>query len=137
MPAFIQILTILMGLLMIVAGITHFLRTRLYLRIVPEFFPLRTLIVQVSGLIELAAGIGLFIPAARQIAALVVWILMIAFLPLHIWDVTRARPAMGSRGKAWIRLVLQFVLIAWTWALMAYWSGMLDVTITNLFPDPL
>lgn len=79
---------------------------------------LRRLIVQVSGLVELAAGIGLYIPVLRNIAALIVFILMIGFLPLHIWDVSRVRPAMGTKARAWIRLALQFVLIGWARALM-------------------
>jgi uncharacterized membrane protein len=109
------LLTIALAILMIAAGITHFLKTRLYLRIVPQFLPLRIPIVQLSGLIELAAGIGLCIPAYRYRAATLVLLLMIVFLPLHIWDVFRERPAMGSRQLAWIRLPIQFLLIAWAW----------------------
>ena len=115
MKTLLQWLTIVMAIGMILAGATHFLRTRIYLRIVPEFFPLRILIIQLSGLIELLAGLGLLIPAFRSKAALVVLILMIGFLPLHIWDVFRERPAMGSKTNAWIRLVLQFLLIGWAW----------------------
>jgi uncharacterized membrane protein len=97
---------------MITAGGTHFIRSGMYLRIVPEFFPARILIIQVSGLVELLAGICLFIPVTRETAALTVLILMICILPLHIWDVFRERPAMGSTRNAWIRRALQFVLIA-------------------------
>jgi uncharacterized membrane protein len=112
---FRPVLTILLTLLMLAAGITHFTKTRAYLRIVPEFLPSRILIVQLSGLIELAAGIGLCIPASRYPAATLVLLLMIVFLPLHIWDVFRERPAMGSRLLAWIRLPIQLLLIAWAW----------------------
>jgi uncharacterized membrane protein len=109
------ILTILMGILLIITGSIHFLNTRSYLHIVPEFFPGRILIIQISGALELAAGIALFIPATRKMGAFVVLILMIGFLPLHIWDVFRERPAMGNKINALMRLALQFVLIAWAW----------------------
>ena len=115
MPTKLQLLTILMAILMLVTGVIHFIRTKSYLHIVPDIFPARILIIQISGVIELMAGIGLLIPATRNAAALTVLLLMIGFLPLHIWDVTRVRPAMGSTGAAWIRLALQFVLIAWAW----------------------
>ena len=115
MPTKLQSLTFLMALLMITTGIIHFVRTRSYLHIVPESFPARILIIQLSGLIELAAGIGLLIPATRYPAAWIVLLLMLGFLPLHIWDVTRVMPAMGSTQAAWLRLALQFVLIAWAW----------------------
>jgi uncharacterized membrane protein len=108
-------LVIALAMLMIAAAITHFWKTRLYLRIVPEFLPLRIPIIQLSGLLELVAGIGLCVPAYRSQAATLVFVMMIAFLPLHVWDVFRLRPAMGSKLLAWIRLPLQFVLIAWAW----------------------
>jgi uncharacterized membrane protein len=115
-----QLLTISMAILMIVAGVMHFMRSRAYLRIVPEYFPLRIFIVQLSGLVELAAGICLLFPAVRHVAALVICVLMTGFLPLHVWDVFRERPAMGNRRKAWIRLFLQFPLIAWAWYIVTF-----------------
>ena len=109
------VLTFLFGAGMILAGIMHFSKTNMYLRIVPGFFPFRVPIVLASGLLELVAGAGLFIPDFRQVAARLILIMMIGFLPLHIWDVFRDRPAMGSRKLALIRLPLQFLLIAWAW----------------------
>lgn len=107
--------TIVLGVGMSIAGLAHFLVTRKYLPIIPKFFPQRMSIVVVSGIVELFAGVGLFIPAVRKEAALVVLFLMIAFLPLHTWDLFRDRPAMGSRLVAIIRFGLQFVLIYWAW----------------------
>ena len=111
----IKFWTIVLGVGMSIAGLAHFLVTRKYLPIVPKFFPQRMAIVVISGIIELGAGVGLFIPAVRKEAALVVLLLMIAFLPLHAWDMFRDRPAMGSPMVAVIRFVLQFVLIYWAW----------------------
>jgi len=111
----IKIWTIVLGALMTLAGIAHFLLTRKYLPIVPRFLPQRTGIVILSGIVELAAGIGLFFPQVRKEAALVVLVLMVLFLPLHVWDLFRDRPAIGPHWVAAIRLVLQFVLIYWSW----------------------
>jgi uncharacterized membrane protein len=111
----IKFFTIALGVLMTAAGIAHMIITRKYLSIVPRFLPQRMAIVVISGVIELAAGIGLFIPALRKEAALVVLALMIGFLPLHAWDLFRTRPAIGPHWVAAIRFALQFVLIYWAW----------------------
>ncbi len=111
----VKVLTIALGVLMTAAGLAHFLITRKYLPIVPRFLPQRMGIVIVSGVIELAAGVGLFFPSTRKEAGLVVLILMLGFLPLHTWDLFRDRPAIGPRWAAVIRFFLQFVLIYWAW----------------------
>ncbi len=111
----IKIWTIVLGLLMTGAGLAHFIVSRSYLPIVPRFLPQRVGIVIVSGVMELAAGIGLFIPEVRKEAALVVLVLMVVFLPLHAWDLFRARPAIGPRWVTVIRFALQFLLIYWPW----------------------
>ena len=110
-----KIWTISLALLMTVAGIAHFLVTRKYLPIVPRILPNRTLIVLFSGIIELAAGIGLFFPFVRKEAAFTILLLMIGFLPLHTWDLFRERPAISPRWLAAVRLGLQFLLIHWAW----------------------
>jgi hypothetical protein len=40
---------------------------------------------------------------------------MIIFLPLHVWDVFRDKPAIGSHQIALIRLPIQFLLIFIGW----------------------
>jgi hypothetical protein len=36
---------------------------------------------------------------------------MIAFFPIHIWDLLKEVPAIGSKDAAIIRLVVQFIFI--------------------------
>ena len=106
---------IALGVLMTGAGLAHFILTRGYLPIVPTFFPQRMGIIVVSGVVEFAAGIGLFFPGMRREAGLVVLILMVGFLPLHAWDLFRERPAIGPHWVTVIRFALQFLLIYWAW----------------------
>jgi uncharacterized membrane protein len=112
--------TIALGVLMTVAGLAHFMVTKKYLPIVPRFLPQRMSIIVVSGVVELAAGIGLFFPAVRKESAFVVLVLMVGFLPLHAWDLFRERPAIGPRWVTVIRFALQFLLIYWAWNV---WRG--------------
>jgi hypothetical protein len=40
---------------------------------------------------------------------------MVLFLPLHIIDIFKETPAVGSHQAALIRLPFQFLFIAWAW----------------------
>ncbi len=109
-----QILTVLFGLIMIGGGIGHFLKPEMYAPFFPDYFP-KDAIIYASGLVEIAVGVGVFIPRFRSMATLGILLLMIAFLPLHIIDVFKENPAVRSHQIALIRLPLQFVLIVWAW----------------------
>lgn len=111
----LKVWTYTLGVIMTLAGLSHFIITRKYLPIVPRFLPQRMGIIVISGVIELAAGMGLFIPLFQKEAALVVLVLMVGFLPLHAWDLFRSRPAIGPHWLAAIRFALQFLLIYWAW----------------------
>ena len=99
---------------MIVGGINHFLKPDMYLPFIPEMLPQKA-IIYLSGVVEIALGVGAFVPQWRSKATLGILLLMIAFLPLHVIDVFKAHPAVGNHETALIRLPLQFVLIAWAW----------------------
>jgi len=62
---------------------------------------------------EILIGIGLCIRAFRQKAAFASLLLMLAFTPIHLWDLFSATPAIGSRTAAWIRIAVQSLFIAW------------------------
>ena len=109
-----RILTYLFGLFMILGGIIHFVNPEMYFAFIPDALP-QALINYIGGAVELVMGIGVFIPRYRHVATRGILILMLAFLPLHIWDVFRQIPAIGSHTAALVRLPFQFVLIAWAW----------------------
>jgi len=109
-----SILRTILGALLILAGINHLVQPAMYAPMIPDIFP-KDPTNFATGLLELVLGIGVFIPRVRANAALGILLLMIAFLPLHVWDVFRDDPAIGSKALAYTRLPLQFVLIAWAW----------------------
>jgi len=108
------ILTFLFGALMVVGGVNHFLKPEMYFPFIPEMLP-RIAIVYASGVVEILLGIGAFIPQFRSKATLGILLLMLAFLPLHVWDVFKLNPAVGTHEAALIRLPIQFGLILWAW----------------------
>ncbi len=108
------ILTFLFAAFMILGGVNHFLKSEMYFPFIPDVLP-QMAIVYVSGVVEILLGIGAFIPQFRSRAALGILLLMLAFLPLHVLDVFKTNPAIGTHEAALIRLPVQFVLILWAW----------------------
>ncbi len=107
-------LTFLFGAFMIFGGVNHFLKPEMYYPFIPDFLP-QHFITLASGVLEIVLGVGAFIPATRPKATMGIFILMILFLPLHIWDVFKEHPAIGSHLAAIIRVPVQFLFIFITW----------------------
>ncbi|MGQ1911494.1 DoxX family protein [Marinifilum sp. RC60d5] len=112
-------LRILFALFMVVAGVQHFLKPEFFLPFVPGFLGFKIEIIYLSGIIEIALGIFLLIKKYSRMAALGIFVLMILFLPIHIWDVFSDTPAIGTQKAALIRLPIQFLFMAIAWKLKA------------------
>lgn len=108
------ILTYLFGAFMILGGINHFIKPEMYAPFIPEFLPSLG-INYLTGIVEIAVGVGVFIPRFRSMATLGILVMMLVFLPLHVFDVFKENPAIGSHQAALIRLPVQFLFIAWAW----------------------
>ncbi|MCG8185868.1 hypothetical protein J2Q11_07295 [Tenacibaculum finnmarkense genomovar finnmarkense] len=101
---------------MIFGGVQHFIKPTFYLPFVPTFLPFPIMIIYLSGILEIGLGILLFLDTKyAKLGALGIFYLMLLFLPVHIWDVFSATPAIGSHTAALIRLPFQFLFIAWAW----------------------
>ncbi|TMM29535.1 hypothetical protein FDT66_10470 [Polaribacter aestuariivivens] len=106
----ILILKIIFGVFFCFAGIMHIIKPRIFKNFIPDFFPKKA-VNYIVGVVEFLLGFGLFFSESVKEAAYGIFILMILFLPIHIWDVTRIRPAIGSKKIAIIRIPLQFLLM--------------------------
>lgn len=105
---------IIFGIILLAAGVYHFVNPAFYDPFMPDWFP-KPLANAAGGLAELLIGILLLIPAYRTVGLWLALGLMVIFLPLHVIDLMRVRPVIGSKMIAVIRLILQFVLIGWLW----------------------
>lgn len=114
MVKFKIILTYLLAFIMLQAGVMHFINPQVYYPFIPEFLP-KEFVNYATGVVEILLGIGTILKRFRGYGTLGILLLMIAFLPLHIIDVFKENPAIGTHQLAIIRLPLQFVLIAWAW----------------------
>ena len=99
---------------MFLAGVAHFIFPAMYDAMIPDGLP-KNLVNYGSGALEIALGLGVFIPRYRWWATLGIVLLMIVFLPVHVIDYFRDVPAIGSKMAAAVRIPVQFVLIGWAW----------------------
>jgi uncharacterized membrane protein len=103
-----------MGIAYIVAGLMHFLRTPLYVAVMPSYLPHPKALVFLSGIAEVAGGVGILVPQTRRTAAWGLVLLLIAVFPANITMLDRAYlfPQVPL-WALWLRLPLQLLLIAW------------------------
>ena len=116
-------LLLVMGPMYVVAGIFHFLVPGVYVQIVPPVFPAPLALVYLSGLAEIAVGIGFLIPRTRRYAAWATIALLVAVFPANVYMATSGVVVEGIPGGGdpsalvrWGRLPLQAVLVLW-----AFW----------------
>ena len=107
-------LSFILPVFIVLGGISHFLQPELFQAFIPEFLP-QELINYAAGLFEIIVGCAYFFKPTRWLFAQLIFLMMIVFLPLHVIDVFKEFPAIGSKTMAYIRLPIQFVLIFWAW----------------------
>lgn len=108
----------LLTVLMVAAGANHFRDPDVYVAMMPAALPAHLALVYVSGVAEIAGGLGLILPATRRLAAWGLVLLLLAVFPANINMAVNGLP-LGTRPlepwQLWGRLPLQAVLVAWAW----------------------
>lgn len=109
----------LLTVVMVAAGLNHFVNPAPYLGMMPEVLPAKAALVYLSGVFEILGGLGLVLPATRKLAAWGLIALLVAVFPANVNMAVNELP-LGTdpvpTWALWARLPLQLVLIAW-----AYW----------------
>lgn len=105
-----------LGVVFLGSGAMHFLIPKPFLSIVPDYLPNHSAIVRLSGLAELAGGLGVLFPATRRPAAWGLAALLVAVFPANLW-MAQHPERFGSIPPwvLWARLPLQIPLVAWAW----------------------
>lgn len=96
--------------MMIFGAYNHVADPEFYNGFIPDFFP-KLIVNYISAIVELIIGALIILPNWRRLGALLFIGLMVAFFPIHIWDLLKDVPAIGSKQLAMIRLVVQFIFI--------------------------
>jgi uncharacterized membrane protein len=112
------ILRILLSLFFVIGGMLHFLSPEIYMHIMPPYLPHPLLLVYVSGIGEIAGGVGVLVPRLRKVAGYGLIALLIAVFPANIHMALDHISLPGTNlpdWLLWLRLPLQALLIAWVW----------------------
>lgn len=106
---------ILLATLFIFSGAAHFANPKPFVDIVPPFLPWPLALVWISGVFEIAGGVGLLVPFLRRWAGIGLVALLVAVYPANIY-MAMYDVQFGDAQVPWwghlIRLPLQFVMSA-------------------------
>ncbi len=106
--------SIFIAIIMILGAAGHVAFPEMYSALIPSFIPEFT--AHLFALIaELTIGLALIIPKFRKYGGLAFMILMIIFLPIHVWDMLKEEPFIGTKTIALVRIAVQVVLIYAGW----------------------
>ncbi|AXT49493.1 hypothetical protein D1818_01150 [Aquimarina sp. BL5] len=115
-----QLLLYLLSAFFLIAGLNHFIHPAFYLPLIPKYLIYPEYINHISGIAEILLSIMLLFTATRKTAAYLIILLLLAFIPSHIYFIV-----IGSCVKdglcvpewvAWCRLILIHpILIWWAW----------------------
>jgi len=107
-----------LSLAFISAGVNHFTKPDFFVAIMPPYLPAHLELVYLSGVFEILLGIAVLVPAVRSLAGWGLIALLIAIFPanLHMALHPELFPDIAP-AALYIRLPIQFILIAW-----AFWA---------------
>lgn len=112
---------IAMSVMLVFTAIAHFAFTKGMEMMLPDFIPYKTATVYLTGIIELVAATGLFIPNFRVLTAWLLIVFFILILPANIYaaikhiDHQKATFKGNGPGYLWFRVPLQILFIIWTY----------------------
>jgi len=112
---------IAMSAMLLFTAIGHFVFTKGMSMMLPDFIPYRTEIVYLTGGIEIAAAIGLFIPMFRTVTAWLLIAFFILMLPANIYasmkHINYQHGTSDGHGLTylWFRIPLQILFIVWVY----------------------
>jgi uncharacterized membrane protein len=103
---------------MIAMGVLHLAALSTFAKAVPGYLPHPTTLVLISGVCEIAGGIGLVFPATRRPASLGLIALYIAVFPANVDMALHADRWLSPNLQflLWLRLPFQLAFITWAWA---------------------
>lgn len=110
-----------MSVMLLFTASAHFAFNNGMAMMLPNFIPYKPQLVYLTGIIEIAAAIGLFVPAFSVLTAWLLIAFFILILPSNIYaaikhiDYQKATYNGSGINYLWFRIPLQILFIAWTY----------------------
>lgn len=109
-----KIIPIFIAIAMILGASGHIASPEIYSALIPNF--ISEFIAHLFAIIaEVAIGLALIIPKFRKYGGIAFMILMIIFLPIHVWDMLKEEPFIGTKTIALVRVAVQVAMIYAGW----------------------
>jgi len=110
----IHLLALAYGVPFVMVGIEHFRDPQKFVDIVPSYLPFPLFLVYLTGLMEIAGGLGIIYPETRIIAGRFMVLFLLAVYPANFYMWTNDVPFNGTKlttNGHLVRLFVQFLLI--------------------------
>ncbi|GAA4274399.1 MauE/DoxX family redox-associated membrane protein [Aquimarina gracilis] len=106
----------ILSVIFVTAGVFHLIRPKAFMRIMPLYIPYHRLLVYLSGIAEILAGLGVLFIATRTLSIWAIIAMLILFFPVHIHMLMNKKASLNfPRSILFFRLFLQFGLIYWAY----------------------
>jgi uncharacterized membrane protein len=117
MKALRKISLYLLVIFYVFMGLMHLISPEQYYPMMPSWLPQHSLLIVLSGVVEIALALLLLFPRTRVLSAwalivMLVFYFFIIHLPQSIDFYYTSNPSFGA---SLVRLPIQFLLIAWLW----------------------
>lgn len=112
---------IALSVMMCFAASGHFAFTKGMEMMLPDFVPFKKAVVMGTGILEIAAGIGLLFSQTRAYASVFLIAFFVLILPANIYatihhiDLQKGDFNGPGTSYLWFRIPMQVLLIAWAW----------------------
>jgi uncharacterized membrane protein len=104
------------ALVFLFTGVGHFVKTEAMSQMLPPWVPRRVLLIYLTGVFELLAGLAVLVPQLARPDGILLCLFLIAILPSNVYAAFR-RVDFGGHAAGPIYLVaripLQFFLMGW------------------------
>ncbi len=116
-----KLLLVIMILFYLLAGYNHFANPEFYYPLIPPYLSAWSGSINIlSGIIEILLALMLIPKATRKAAAWGIMLMLIAFIPSHIYFIQKGIFQLGpievTPAIAWLRLlVVHPMLLLWAW----------------------
>ena len=104
----------------IAAGLNHFRKPTAYFGLIPPYLPWPAFINTMAGVTEIIFGLLLIFTATRKWAAYGIILMLVAFIPAHIYFIQIGGCVPGGLcfplWVGWLRLlIIHPLLLMWAW----------------------
>lgn len=113
--------SIAMSVMLCFTAIGHFVFTKGMAMTIPQFIPLKTRLVQLTGVFEIILAVGLLIPKFKVISGWALIVFLVLMLPANVYaaihTINYQKGTFDGHGLnyLWFRIPLQFLFILWAY----------------------